>query len=84
MSTTWTFDHIKSKHTLYRGRNYTGKYRGAAHSIYILKDNVPSEIHVVFKNGSNYDYHSIIKELAYRFEGKFERLRENTGKMEEF
>ena len=84
MSTTWTFDHIKSKHTLYRGRNYTGKYRGVVHSIYILKDNVPSEIHVVFKNGSNYDYHSIIKELAYRFEGKFERLRENTGKMEEF
>ena len=74
MSTIWTFDH-----TLYRGRDYTGKYRGAAHSICILKVSVPSEIHVVFKNGSNYDYHFIIKELTYRFEGKLNVL----GKIQE-
>ena len=44
--------------------HYTGKYRGAAHSICNLKFNVPNEIPVVFYNGSNYDYHFIIKELA--------------------
>ena len=37
--------------------HYTGKYRGAAHSICNLKYNTPKEI----PNGSNYDYHFIIK-----------------------
>ena len=41
--------------------HYTGKYRGAAHSICNLKFRVPNEITVVFDNGSNYDYHFIIK-----------------------
>ena len=40
----------------------TGNYRGAAHSICNLRFNVPNEIDVVFHNGSNYDYHFIIKE----------------------
>ena len=44
--------------------HYTGKYSGAGHSICNLKLNVPNEIPVVFDNGSNYDYHFIIKELA--------------------
>ena len=43
---------------------YTDKYRGAAHSICNLKFNAPNETPVVFHNGSNYDYHFIIKELA--------------------
>ena len=59
MSTIWAFDH-------------TGKYRGAAHSICNFKFNAPNEIHVVFHNSSNYDYHFIIKELANEFEGQFE------------
>ena len=33
--------------------HYTGKYKGAAHSICNLKFNVPYEIPVVFHNGSN-------------------------------
>ena len=41
--------------------HYTGKYRGAAHSICNLKFNVPNEISTVFQRGSNYDYHFIIK-----------------------
>ena len=41
--------------------HYTGKYGGASHSIYNLKFNVPNEILVDFHNGSNYDYHFIIK-----------------------
>ena len=42
--------------------HYTGKSRGTAHSICNLKFNVPNEITVTFHNGSNYDYHFIIKE----------------------
>ena len=34
----------------------------------------------MFHNGSTYDYHFIIKELAKEFKGKFECLGENTGK----
>ena len=44
--------------------HYTGEYRGAAHSICNLKYSVPEKIPIVFHNGSNYDYHFIIKELA--------------------
>ena len=46
--------------------HYTGKYRSAAHSICNLKFKVLNEILVVFHNGSNYDYHFIIKELSLR------------------
>ena len=49
--------------------HYTGEYRGADHSIWDLKYNVPKEILVVFQKGSNYDYHFIVKELAEEFEG---------------
>ena len=45
---------------------------------------MPNEIPVVFHNGSNYDYHFIIKELAKKFEGKFECLGENTEKYKTF
>ena len=44
--------------------HYTGKYRGAAHSKCNLQYKVPKEIPVVFHNGSKYDYHFIINELA--------------------
>ena len=56
----------------------TRKYRGAAHSICNLEFNVHNEISVVFHNGSNYDYHFFIKELANQFKGQFECLRENS------
>ena len=49
--------------------HFTGKYKGTAHNICNLKFNVPNEIPVVFHNGSNYDYHFFIKELAKGFEG---------------
>ena len=60
--------------------HYTGKYRGAAHNICNLRYKKPKEIPVVFHNGSTYDYHFIIKELAKEFEGNFECLGENTEK----
>ena len=34
----------------------------------------------MFHNGSTYDYHFIIKELAEKSEGEFECLGENTEK----
>ena len=60
--------------------HYTGKYRGAAHSICNLRYKIPKEIPVVFHNGSTYDYHFIIKQLAREFKGNFECLGENTEK----
>ena len=58
----------------------TGKFRGAAHSICNLRCKVPQEISVKIHNGSNYDYHFIIRELAEEFKGQFECLGENSEK----
>ena len=60
--------------------HYTGKYRGAAHNICNLTYKIPKEIPVILHNGSTYDYHLILKELAKEFEGPFECLGENTEK----
>ena len=57
---------------------YTGEWRSAAHSIRNLKHSAAEEIPKVFHNGSNYDYHFILKELAEGFEGKLTCLGENT------
>ena len=75
----------KKIHKLYRKvRNhchFTGKFRGAAHGICNLRYTVRHEIPVKFHNGSSYDYHHIIKELAEEFkEGDFECLAENSEK----
>ena len=60
--------------------HFTGKFRGAAHSICNLNYKVPQEIPVKIHNGSKYDYHFIIRELAEEFKGQFECLGENTEK----
>ena len=60
--------------------HYTVKFRGAAHSECNLRYKVPKETSVVFHNGSTYDYHFIIKQLAEEFEGEFKYLGENTEK----
>ena len=44
--------------------HYIGKYRGAAQNICNLKGGVAKRKPVVFHNGSKYDHHFIIKELA--------------------
>ena len=61
-------------------RKYTGKYRGAAHTIYILRYSVPKKIHIAFHNGSNHDYHFIIKKLAKEFDKQFTCFGENNEK----
>ena len=60
--------------------HYTGEYRGAAYSIYNLEYSVPKKIPIAFHNGSNYDYHFIIKELAEEFKKQFTCLGKNTEK----
>ena len=45
-----------------------------------LRYKIIKKIPVLFHNGSTYDYHFIIKELAKEFEGEFDWLRENTEK----
>ena len=58
--------------------HYTGRFRGAAHSICNLRYKIPAEIPVIFHNGSTYDYHFIIKQLEKEFDGQLECLGENT------
>ena len=61
-------------------RHFTGKYRGAAHSKCNLQYKLPKNIPVVFHNGSLYDNHFVIKELAKYFNGYFNCIGENTEK----
>ena len=44
----------------------------------LLRYKIPKEIPVVFHNGSTYDCHFIMNELAKEFEGQFECLGQNT------
>ena len=55
-----------------------GEYRGAVHSRCKLKYSVPKKVPIAFHNGSNYDYHFIIKELAEEFKKQFTCFGENT------
>ena len=71
---------FKKMHKVRDHCHYTGKYRGAAHSNSNLNYKVSNEIPVVFHNGSTYDYHFIIKQLAREFKGYFHCLGENTEK----
>ena len=70
----------KKNHKVRDHCHYTGKYRGAAHNNCNLRYKIPKEIPVVFHNGSTYDYHFIIKQLAREFKGYFHCLGENTEK----
>ena len=53
-------------------RHFTGKFRGAAHSICNLHYKIPQEIPVKIYNGSKHNYRFIIKELAEEFKGEFD------------
>ena len=58
----------------------TRKFSATARGIFNLRYKTPKEIPVVFHNGSTYDNHFIINELAKEFDGQFECLGENTEK----
>ena len=64
--------------------HYTGKFKGADHSICNLRYKIPREIVVVFHNRSTYDYHFMIKQIAKEFKGYFDCLGENTEKYSTF
>ena len=49
-------------------------------SICNLKYTVPKKMPIVFHNGSNYDYHFIIRKLADEFRKQFTCSGENTEK----
>ena len=51
-------------------------YRSAAHGIYNLKYSVPENFTIALHNGSNYNYHFIIKEPAEEHEKHFTCLGE--------
>ena len=60
--------------------HYTGKFRGAAHSVCNLRYKTPKEVPIIFYNGSIYDCHFIINQLVKEFDGQLECLGENTEK----
>ena len=47
---------------------------------YLIENLLYLKIFLVFHNGSNYDFHFIIKELAEEFKKQFSCLGENTEK----
>ena len=57
-----------------------GKYRGAAHSLCNLRYKEQRNIPVIIHNGSNYDFHLLIKDLAKGFKSDICCLGENTEK----
>ena len=59
--------------------HYTGKFRGAAHSICNLRDKTPKEILVAFHNCSTH-YHLIINKGAKEFYVQLECSVENIEK----
>ena len=76
-----TDDDNKKYHKVRDLCHYTGRFRGADHNICNLRYKTPKEILIVFHNGSTYDYHFIIKQLAKEFDdGQLECLGENTEK----
>ena len=60
--------------------HYTGKCRGAVHSICNLRYSMSKGIPTVFQNGSNYNYHFIMTELEKEFK-IFRSNEKNTKKL---
>ena len=52
----------------------------APHNICNIRCQTPIEIYLVFHNGPNYDYHSIIRERDEEFSSQFDSLGEKTEK----
>ena len=60
--------------------HYAREYGSTADTICNLKYSVSKKSYIGFHNGSNYDYHFIIKELAEEFEKENTYLGENKEK----
>ena len=59
--------------------HYTGKFRGAAHSICNLNCNDQKEIPIIIYNAS-YDTHFILNQLAIEFKGELNCIGDNMEK----
>ena len=59
--------------------NYTGKFRGAAHSKCNLNYKVPKDLPIIIHNAS-YDTHFIINQLVGEFKGELNCIGENMEK----
>ena len=59
--------------------HYTGKFRGAAHSICNLTYNVQKEIPIIIHNAS-YDANFILNQIAIEFEGELNCIGDNMEK----
>ena len=71
----------KKKHRKVRDHDhYTGKYRGATHSICNLRYSAPKDIPVLFHNGTNYDFNLIITELAEEFRSELQCIPVTTNR----
>ena len=64
--------------------HYTGKYGGAAHSIFNLRYKTQEDIPVVIHNGSNYDFHLTITESAKEFRSEMHCIPEAKEKYKTF
>ena len=64
--------------------NYTGIYRDAAHSKCNLRHSTQNDIPIVTQNGSKYDFHLIIKELAKEFRSEIRCIPEDKEKYKTF
>ena len=73
-------DDNKKYHKFRDHCHYTEKFRGAAHNICNLRYITPKEVTVVLHNGSTYEIHFIINQLAKEFKEKLECLGENAEK----
>ena len=71
----------KKKHRKVRDHDhYTGKDRGATHSICNLRYSAPKDIPVLFHNGTNFDFNLIITELAEEFRSELQCIPVNTNR----
>ena len=59
--------------------HYTGKFRGAAHSICSLKYKVPKEIPIIIHNAS-YDTNFMLNQLVIEFKGELNCIGDNMEK----
>ena len=72
-------EHYKKRKKVKDHCHYTGKFRGAAHSICNLRYKVPNNIPIIIHNAS-YDTHFIINQLAKEIEGELDCIGENMEK----
>ena len=60
--------------------HYTGKFRGAAHSLCNLRYSTQIDIPVFFHNGTNYDFNLLIEEFAKEYKSDINCIPLNTNK----